>query len=312
MSRAWKEQGERSTRLALSMIRWISLHLGRRPARLLLYPIVAYFFLTSRQAIKASRAYLRRVLGREPRLSDVYRHLHHFAATILDRVYFLTEQYEYFDVQPVNAEVITDALDTNQGALLMVSHLGSFEAMRAMGVKHRGLPVKILMNRAQNEQITTMLEALSPGISETVIDTGVDDTLTLLRIKESLEEGSLVGMMADRVHSEHERTCVCDFLGGKVTLPITPILVAAALGAPVFMGFGLYLGDNRYELRFEKFADRIEINRRNRDAELRNWMQEYADRLAQQALEAPYNWFNFYDYWDQPDTVEPVPVSAQR
>ena len=26
-------------------------------------------------------------------------------------------------------------------------------------------------------------------------------------------------------------------------------------------------------------------------------MQRYADRLAHYARSAPYNWFNFYDFW---------------
>lgn len=312
MSREWKQQGERSSLFALTLIRNIALTAGRLPCRLLLYPIVGYFLLTSRTAVRASKQYLQRVLGRDPRMRDVLRHFHCFAATILDRVFFLTDRFGYFDVQPVNAEPLTRTIRSGQGALLLVSHLGSFEALRAMAVKHADLPVRIVMNRAQNANITAMLEALSPGISETVIDTGVDNTLTLLKIKEAIDEGCMVGLMADRVHSEHERTCSCEFLGHPVTLPVTPIMVAAAIGAPVFLSFGLYHGGNRYELLFEEFAERIVINRPNRSVELTQWMQRYADRLEHHARRTPYNWFNFYDYWNKDKDIQGVPVSIRQ
>jgi predicted LPLAT superfamily acyltransferase len=38
----------------------------------------------------------------------------------------------------------------------------------------------------------------------------------------------------------------------------------------------------------------------NRDtATLQEWTQRYVDRLEFHALRAPYNWFNFYDYWHE-------------
>jgi predicted LPLAT superfamily acyltransferase len=34
-------------------------------------------------------------------------------------------------------------------------------------------------------------------------------------------------------------------------------------------------------------------------------VQRYADSLARHARDAPFNWFNFYDFWDDAnDTAE--------
>jgi predicted LPLAT superfamily acyltransferase len=66
---------------------------------------------------------------------------------------------------------------------------------------------------------------------------------------------------------------------------------------PVVLCFGLYRGGNRYDLHFELFAHSLEIERRQREASLRDVIQRYADRLAHYARTAPYNWFNFYDFW---------------
>jgi predicted LPLAT superfamily acyltransferase len=41
----------------------------------------------------------------------------------------------------------------------------------------------------------------------------------------------------------------------------------------------------------------VRLPRAGRDAALAEWAQHFAHRLAWYARFAPYNWFNFYDYW---------------
>jgi predicted LPLAT superfamily acyltransferase len=70
---------------------------------------------------------------------------------------------------------------------------------------------------------------------------------------------------------------------------------------PVILFFGLYRGGNRYEVHFERLAEVITTNRRRRQEDIRYWTQRYVDRLEYYARSAPYNWFNFYNYWDKDD-----------
>ena len=76
---------ERGSPLALWLIRAIALHVGRPVGRALLYPITLYFLMTAAAARRGSQRFLRRALGREPSWREVFRHIHCFAATILDR-----------------------------------------------------------------------------------------------------------------------------------------------------------------------------------------------------------------------------------
>ena len=64
------------------------------------------------------------------------------------------------------------------------------------------------------------------------------------------------------------------------------------------LAFGLYRGGNRYDLRFEAFCDGEVVPRARRAAHLAALIRGYAARLEHHARQAPYNWFNFYDYWD--------------
>jgi predicted LPLAT superfamily acyltransferase len=106
----------------------------------------------------------------------------------------------------------------------------------------------------------------------------------------------VVGLLADRA-ARGERMVAAEFLGAPAPFPGGPMILAAVLRAPVVLGFGLWLGPRRYLLRFEPFAEAIDLPRADRDAALRRWVARYADRLSEVCRAHPYNWFNFYDVW---------------
>jgi predicted LPLAT superfamily acyltransferase len=291
----WTTLPERGTPASLRVIAWIAMHIGRRVARLLLYPITLYFVLTAHAARRTSYDYLKRVRGCSAHWWHVFRHFHCFAATILDRVYLLRGEFERFGVTVHGKEILQRQIESGKGSVLLGSHLGSFEVLRALGVMQRRFPLKVLMDPVHNQNITRFLDALNPKIAGTVI--APDQPDTLIRVKESLDSGHLVGMLGDRVFGG-EKTTHCQFLGAPATFPAGPILLAAMMRCPVILFFGLYRGGNRYEIYFEHFADEIVLDRDRRAENIQLWMQRYAERLEHYARLAPYNWFNFYPFWD--------------
>lgn len=295
MSHSWFKQAERGSPLALRIILWVALNLGRGPSRALLYPITAYFLLLAPRARRYSRDYLARILGRAPRLREVARHFHTFAAVILDRVFLLAGREDCLDIRVHDGEIFLQQLESGQGAILLGSHLGSFEALRALAVGRHDFPVRVLMYTDHNRTITRLLEALNPAVAASVIPLG--HTETLIQASECLERGEMIGTLGDRV-AESDKTVACRFLGGTARFPQGPLLMAAVLKVPVILCFGLYRGGKRYDIVFERFAERIDIPRGQREAVLADWVQRYADRLEARVREAPYNWFNFYAFWD--------------
>jgi predicted LPLAT superfamily acyltransferase len=69
------------------------------------------------------------------------------------------------------------------------------------------------------------------------------------------------------------------------------------LHVPVVLCIGLYRGGNRYDLHFELISEELSADRRQRREKLQAIVQDFANRLATQVRAAPYNWFNFYDFW---------------
>jgi predicted LPLAT superfamily acyltransferase len=289
----------------LRLIVSLAMKLKRSVVRPLLYPIVGYFVATSAVARRASREYLRRTLGHEPSLRDQWRHFFAFASCTLDRIFMLSERFEdiVFDVnRPENVRAL---VARKPGCLLFVAHFGSAEALRVIGVNKRGLPLSILLDRNHGRMLTELLEQVNPQLAQSVIDASERGPSLVLRLKEVLEEGRMVGIMVDRALAT-DRSVEVDFLGARAHLPVGPWQLASALQVPVILGFGCYLGDNRYAAHFELFAEKIQLPRVERDAAIRQYVQRYAKRLEYYAHLAPYNWFNFYDYWQQDSTATPA------
>lgn len=293
----WQQRPEGGSITSLRFIRWLALTMGPRIAHLCLYPITAYFLIVRPMERRASRAYLRRALGREPSLLHIAKHMHTFATTILDRVFLLSGRFASDRVRIHGLPTLLKYLNAQRGVLLFSAHFGSFEAARTVGFNRDDLLVRIFMDHRHNAKISMMLDALNPRAKASVIDIGGDSTQGLLQIHETLQAGGLVGVMADRARDD-EHTVNCQLLDATVAMPSAPFRLAAALHHPVMLIFGILRDDNTYDVCFEEFADDIVLGKRGeRDQVLQQWMQRYADRLGQQIRSAPYNWFNFYDYW---------------
>jgi predicted LPLAT superfamily acyltransferase len=295
----WKERPEGGGRFALGLIIGIALLFGRGVSRLLLYPITLYFLIVRGPERRASRAYLARINGHPARLIEVARHIHCFASTILDRVFLLSERFRRFDVRVHGIEAVHEAMDAGRGVLLLGSHLGSFDSLRVLSELRPDVKVRVVLDKKQNPAITEFLAALNPELADGIIDAGQEGTAIVLAIQEAAATGALIGLLADRARPG-EAALPCRFLGGEAPFPVAPMLIAAALKIPVALCFGLYRGGRRYDLHFEMFASEIRMSRGERATALAELTQRFADRLEHHARLAPYNWFNFYDFWQDP------------
>ena len=114
----------------------------------------------------------------------------------------------------------------------------------------------------------------------------------MIEIRDSLEQGGFVGMLADRTLASDTATNV-DFLGAPAAFPTGPARLAALLRPPVVLMVGLFRGGNRYEIHFERLAEPASPD----PEETNRLISHYVTRLEHYCREAPYNWFNFFDFW---------------
>jgi predicted LPLAT superfamily acyltransferase len=292
MQPTWLRYRERGSVFAYKFIAQVALTLGRPVARLLLYPICVYYLAFSRTTPRASRKYLAHVLGRPPTLREVFEHHRVFAAALLDRAFLNAGRYDQFDVTCSDPALLQEILHGRKGWLMLGAHIGSFELTRAFAHKH-GFIVNMLMYEVNAQKVASVMEALDKGQARRIIPIGRLDAM--LRAKECLDRGEMIGMLGDRAVGT-ERVVRVPFFGENAEFPCGPFLAAAALRVPVIFFVALYRGGNRYEVHFERFAEGGKINRRD-PAQLETWVRRYAERLEHYCRVSPYNWFNFFDFW---------------
>jgi predicted LPLAT superfamily acyltransferase len=311
-SEHWHDRPEGGGPVAMWLIRAIALRGGRPIGRLMLYPITLYFYLRRAPERLASRQYLQRVFGRPATVRQVFRHMHSYAATSLDRIFLLAHGEQAFDIDIEGLDVLEHYVALGRGIMMLGSHQGSFEALRAIGARRPAIPVRVVLDKQKTPAMTQLLEELAPEVGSLVIDAAQDGASIALAMAEACRQGHVVAMLADRAR-EHETLRSADLLGSPAPFPVSPWLLAHTLKVPVVLCFGIYLGGNRYRLIFEDFSDRIEIPRHSRGPALDALLTRYAQRLEHYIHEAPYNWFNFYDFW-QTDAkpAEPAAVAADQ
>ena len=152
--------------------------------------------------------------------------------------------------------------------------------MGVMGSVDRGLVVNMVMHLDDSAGLRNLLAGSPFKVPYNIIPLGQPGSM--LRVRDCLERGEVVGILADRVYGE-EPTRTVPFLGVPARISMSPFRLARITGAPVVAVYGLLRGGNRYEIVFEDLAS--------------SEPEPYVAALERRAREAPYNWFNFYDYW---------------
>jgi predicted LPLAT superfamily acyltransferase len=185
-----------------------------------------------------------------------------------------------------------------RGCLLVGSHLGSFEMLGIIGSVEKKLAINVVMHLEQGAQLRNLVFRSGQLLPYNVIALGQPGSM--LRVRECLARGEIVAILADRVYGD-EPTLSLPFLGRAARFTLSPWRLARITGAPVVTVFGLFLGGRRYEIDFEGFDGPVEALR---DVKVTDaapvCLQAYVDRLERNARRCPYNWFNFYDYWNCP------------
>jgi predicted LPLAT superfamily acyltransferase len=296
----WMSARERSSVWTIRLMVWLSLTLGRRLSRIILLGIAGYFLLCNTAARQASRQYLQRVLGRAPLLRESYRHFFTFASVVHDRIYLLKNKFHLLKIDIIGLPELLEAVEEKTPIMLLGAHLGSFELLHATGGLY-GVDVAMLMYVENAQKINTVLENINPDAARDIIH--LKNIGSMLEAKAAVENGRVLGMLADRGLG-NGKAASHNFLGAPALFPHNPFRLASLLGCRVFFMTGLHIGGNRYEAHIIHLGDfpasdkSVLSDRRVQQQALLLQMEiAYVTQLSRLCHYAPYNWFNFYDFW---------------
>jgi predicted LPLAT superfamily acyltransferase len=308
----WASINEVSFVAGMRLLFWICRVFGRWPFRAVLYPVLAWYILAKPAPRHASRRYLKRVgafTSVAGGLSGVFRHFAAFAETILDKMLLWGGLFDTSRVRYQGQDMMEQRIAKGQGGLIICSHLGNLELCRVLSQQTAGARLTILVHTRHAQAFNRMLAQIDPRSELNLLQVTELTPATAMLLAERVAKGEFIVIAGDRVPvSPNPRVALAPFLGQVAPFPIGPYVLANALQCPVFLLFSMRQGEQSL-VHFELLRETVSLPRKGREAALAELAGAYAARLQHFCLQAPLQWFNFYDFWLLPD---PEPTDASR
>ncbi len=270
---------------------------GVRPAYLVIYPVSLYFLFAAGAARNASRQFLDRALGKTHWLGGLvrtYRHFLSFARTMVDRALLATRGKTVFRCEEIGLDHIRASAAEGQGAILLTAHLGNWDLAAGLLEGKVAEKLAIVAFRGDHERLAKFLEK-NYQQSPQIIEVG-SGPLASLEMVRALRDGGVLAVQGDRPIDKN--IIKIPFLGRDAPFPVGPFMLAAVTGAPVIATFSIQLAPASYRFLAQPPMRIAFTNGHDREAQLRTWAQSYVGQLERLVREHPYQWFNFYDFWD--------------
>ena len=310
----WSEREERGAFWCLKFILLLYRCGGKWLCKALVYPIVLYFYLTGRKARAASLKYLQRLYDHDPVRSgfkkrpgqkEVFLHCLTFGKSLLIRLGAWLGELGRWDLEWENRYELLDFVDKRKGAVIMGGHLGNMEVMRAVISPHPQMKYNALSYTDHAPRINRLFKLANPKNELNLVSVRAFSPETAIALKECIDRGEFVVIMGDRVAvGARDRTLKASFLGHKAPFPVGPFLLMSLLTCPVFNLFCVQNAAGTHQVTLDQIEDKaLILPRQEREARLREVIQAYANQLEDMCYIAPYQWFNFFDFWNESDTT---------
>lgn len=299
----WASLDERGARWGLAISAQAYRWFGRRGCLALMAPVILYFYLSGREQRRASQEYLRRVFAmrneqRIPGFLDGYRHFMSFAGRVVDSFAAWIGGIPAERVVATRKDEFEAFMASPSGALLIVSHMGNADLARALMDPASRSRLLVLVHTKHAENFNRLMRDERP---ETAINTWQVTELgpeVAIELKARVEQGAWIVIAGDRVPIGNPgRVGWLPFLGRPAPFSHGPYVLGSLLECPVYTLFCMEEAVG-YSLSIVKLTDRILLPRGSRDAALQEYAKVYAERLAEKALRYPWQWYNFFDFWN--------------
>jgi len=287
----------------LKLIRWV----GPTVAYGFALPPALYFSFRSPD-VPATMEFHRHLFGPLPwwkRRWYVFKHFFAFGRAIIDRTAILAGQTRRFSFDFEGEHHLRSAAAQGKGVLLLTAHIGNWEVAGQL-LSRIGLPVSVTGFDREIPAIRAMLNRMQAEQKFQLIPlTGTPtDAIPLVA---ALRRGEVVAMLGDRAYGSP--TAAVPFLGGIASLPVGAYVLAGIANAPAVQVFSLREPRGHYQFYGFPALNPHRPPHHERDEYLKQCAAQFAANLETVVKRDPFQWYNFYPFWDTPPAA---PVLARR
>lgn len=304
--RIWRQIEEVGSAHAMMMLAMMVRILPHPVLVLIAFPVSFFYYMFSRNARVVMKDYCRRISPIVGYRVGVWRIFLSFSITLIEKCESWIGKIDCRRLKTVgDIDLMNSYLKKGQGVLLIVSHIGSSEELRALSDQlnreYLGsqVPVLSLVDFSITDRFNHMLKKLNADSMMDILsirDISVD---SIERIQGVLDRGGIVVIAGDR---SSDRNVVVDFLGAPACFPFGAFYLPLLLGVPSFFATCVRTKDIEFTKRYTvhirtNMLDYEGIGRSQREAVVRSSCQRYVEFIESILKKNPCQWFNFYDFW---------------
>lgn len=288
----------------------------------LIYPVGLCYTLFNKRARVETKLYQKVMSdytnGKVPAKISTFKQVKSFALCILEKLAAglgkIPKETLFFNQTP-DFQGFKESLKNKKGGLLIFSHLGNIEILQT-----------IFDNNPELEGIEPELTIIREFVSTAIFDEIAKEKMnskkvhilnpsdfgipTICDLQDRIDNGGFVIIAGDRTSSKNgSRYIKQKFLGKDAAFPYGTFLLCALLDSPVY-----FINAIRNKSETLHPINRVEIKkattvfseckRSERDQKIQEICREFAEYLESMALQNPYQWYNFFNFWLLPDSDE--------
>ncbi|MBW2708684.1 MAG: lysophospholipid acyltransferase family protein [Deltaproteobacteria bacterium] len=224
-----------------------------------------------------------------------WKQFHDFTDVFLERA-MISAPSSKATFSSTGMEHLEHAVKNRTGGVMIMSHAGNWDA--AAHHLKRELPeidLLLYMGKNRKEQIESFQkdDFTGAGIKVIAVDREGGSPFDIVEGVKQLKSGGLVSMAGDVLWRKDQRSVPVSFLGHVAALPETPYLLALLSNVPVYVFFAWRTGRGHYHVSISEPIEIESASRALKRKTIEKTAQKYADHLAENIREHPFQWYHF-------------------
>ena len=260
----------------------------------ILYFVAFYFLLFAKKANRASAFYFREIWNYSPfkSIMATYRSYYKFGQTLLDKVAVLAGYSDRYTFHFDGEEHLWGLAKAGNGAILISAHVGNWE-IAGHFLKKLNTPINVVMVDAEHRAIKQLMDkSMYKKKFNTIVVK--DDFSHLMDLHRAVREKEIICIHGDRfIRNVKGKTYRTKFMGKYAVFPKGPFELASRMKVPYSFVFAIKETNTHYHF----FATPGKVATGNTE----QIIDEYVSKVEEILKEYPEQWFNYFDFWEQPE-----------
>ena len=290
-----KEQAAGKKRL---MLLWYIYNLfGKKAVNFIAFFVTFFAFIFAKDVRGYSKKYLTVInplTGIKPNLINQFKHFLSYTHVLTDKIEIYPNKFDknkiIFESEDDKEELYSD-LDKGKGVFFLCAHVGNTDVMRTLFInntRHPDLKVNVFLSQNQCKIFNGFVKKIAKEIPLTpypVEEIGVD---TAIRLKYSLEDGSIAFIAADRVPENTDTaTFEAEIFGHKADFPVGSFKLAQLMEVPIYFIIALKDKNDTYKIYLQHYEYTT----------IRDLQTAYIKFVENVVLKSPLQFYHFYDFF---------------